>query len=98
MIAITEYWEEPYGTTTTCRLSPTDYRLYTSDVVVLYSNNDREIQRLENAENATKTMVLLGRMYKTPEYRNHHRGAFKINRTMFSKSGYLPNRIRRIRK
>ena len=49
-----------------------------------------------NGIKATETMVMLGRMYYHPKHLNHHRDAFRANKVMFSKSGYLPKRIRRI--
>ncbi len=51
-----------------------------------------------NGIKATETMVLMARMYQPPKLRKSHRGAFRANRSMFAKSGYLPKRIRRIRK
>lgn len=54
--------------------------------------------KMVNAEEATKRMVAMARDYHPPIYKNHHRAAFKVNKAMFSVSGKLPKRIRRIRK
>ena len=54
--------------------------------------------KMINAEEATKRMVAMARDYHPPIYKNHHRAAFKVNKAMFSVSGKLPKRIRRIRK
>lgn len=51
-----------------------------------------------NAINATEMMIRIARTYVCPPLRNHHIKPYRVNRMMFSKSGYLPKRIRRIRK
>ena len=51
-----------------------------------------------NALQATEMMVRIARAFVCPPLLNHHRKPFRANRMMFSKSGYLPKRIRRIRK
>lgn len=59
----------------------------------------KELLRMENAAKATETMILIGRMFKRKVIVSIFLPvAVRFLRLGFCVSGYLPRRIRRIRK
>ena len=86
----------------TVDVSPTeilyDYSRYDDDYAPMTCST-KELLILENAEKATETMVFLARVYRRSIYYSMFvRAIPKVLRTIFSHSGKLPKRIRRIRK
>ncbi len=59
---------------------------------------DKQFKKIKNAIKATKTMALLGRVFKDIRKSVFIRKPLIVFRMLFCKSGYLPKRIRRIRK
>lgn len=103
------YYRDDYGTTTDYHIenypSTCDtwhsgywYDYGTPDSAHNWNYNSKELLCIENALKATERMIMMGRVYRHPLYSNHHTEAFRAIRMMFSKSGYLPTKIKRIRK
>jgi ribosomal protein L18E len=56
------------------------------------------LRKIENAIKATETMVLLGRIFRVAIKSIFFPTTMSARRMMFSKSGYLPKKIRALRK
>lgn len=75
------------------------HEYYRDNTELLIKLNSKELRIRKNAIKATQTMVLLSKNYKPSVFNLMlTKCAFRIYKILFSISGKLPKRIRRIRK